>query len=157
MKIEGTNPETGEKFEVENDQITSEFLQSLQEFEFTDEAIKRIIDSLDISADAKAIVFTISKATIRVGDTIIQIGKKIIDIVIKLSEQYPGATFGMLLGAILSFLVSAIPVIGVVLGPLLSPLLIILGIGTGYAFDFANKGLDIKIKAIVSSFSPLAA
>lgn len=157
MKIEANNPETGKKFQAESAVITSEFLKSLQEFEFSDESLKRVIDNLDISADGKAIIFSISKATIKVGEFIIEIGRKIVEIVIRFSEEYPGATFGMLLGAILTALVSAIPVIGVVLGSMLGSLLVILGLGVGYVFDFANKAIDIKIKSAVASLSPLAA
>jgi hypothetical protein len=157
MKVKATNPETGEEFKLEADNITSDFLKLLSDFEMSEEGIKRLIDGLDISADAKSLLFSFSKTTFRVGEYIIKIGRKIIDLVCKIYKDYPSATFGFVLGAIVSALISSIPILGAVLGPLLTPILLALGLILGMFEDIKDNALRRKIAEVQDSFSPLGA
>ena len=42
------------------------------EFDMSDAAIRRVIDNLDVSADVKSLLYSFSKAMIKVGETIIK-------------------------------------------------------------------------------------
>ena len=77
MKVSGMNPETGEKFQEDIKDIDPDFIESMSVFDIDDEKIKQIIDNLDVSADTKALLYSISKATIKTGEYIIKIGRKI--------------------------------------------------------------------------------
>jgi hypothetical protein len=156
MKIEGINPETGEKFEEEAPKVTPEFVQVMSETKLPDDQIKRLIDNLNISADAKALLYTFSRATIKAGEFVLKIGRKIIDFVCALYREYPSATFGMIFGAIAGFLVAAIPIIGTILGPIFAPIAIALGLVGGLREDLKDKALNRKVAEINASFAPLA-
>jgi len=137
--------------------VDSNFVESLLSFDMSDEAIRRMIDNLNVSADAKSLLYAFSKATIRAGEVVINIGRKIIDFIGQLFKEYPSATFGVIFGAIVGFLVSSIPVIGVVLGPIVTPLLVALGLVGGLIQDVQDKNLARKITDINASFAPLNA
>jgi len=155
MEIKGINAATGEEFEAEADGIGDNFVQFMSDFEISEDKVKRLIDNLDISADAKALLFSLSKVTIRAGEFIIKIGRKIIDFACVMFKEYPSTAFGAILGAFIGLLISAIPILGLALGPLLTPILIAVGIVGGVAEDIKDKDLVRKITAVHEKFSPL--
>jgi hypothetical protein len=155
MKIKGENPETGEEYEAEADHVDDSFVDSMLNFKLTDEDIKRLIDNLNISADAKSLLYAFSKATIRAGQFVLKIGRKIIDFVCLLFKEYPSATFGMIFGAIVGFLVSSIPVLGMVLGPIATSIAMALGLVLGLKEDLKDKALVRRVAEINAKFSPL--
>ena len=157
MKINGENSNTGEKFETDADDVNEEFVESMSEFDMADDEIKRFIDNLNISADVKSLLYSFTKATIRVGNYIIKIGRKIIDYVCSAFREYPNAGFGLIFGAIVGFLVSSIPVIGVVLGSTFIKVAAALGLIVGLKEDIKDKALARKVAEINASFSPLGA
>jgi nucleoside permease NupC len=123
----------------------------------SDAEIKKSIDGLNISADAKQFLYTFSKATIQAGEFVLKIGRKIIDFVCMVYREHPGATFGLIFGAIAGFLIAAIPIIGFVLGPLFTPIAMALGLVVGAVDDLKDKELSRKIQTINAEFSPLNA
>jgi hypothetical protein len=155
MIVEGVNPETREKIQLNSDKIDRDFIESMTIFNKTDADIKRLIESLDISADAKSLLYSFSSATIKAGEYIVKIGKKIIDYICRILEEFPNATFGLVFGAIAGFLVSTIPILGVVLGALLTPILMAFGLIGGLAEDLKDKALQRKISEINRKFTPL--
>lgn len=157
MLIRGVNPETGDVYEAKAKKVDNNFLKFLKDFEMSENGIQRLIDNLNISADAKSLLFSFSKATIKVGEYVIKVGRKIIDIVCKVCKEFPSATFGVIFGAVAGFLVSSVPVIGVVLGPVLTPLAMAAGLILGLVEDIKDKALLRKIKEAQASFSPLEA
>lgn len=157
MKITCVNPETGNEFQTESKGISSDLLKFLTEFEMSEESIKRLIDGLDLSADAKSLLFKFSKATITVGQNVIKVGRKIIDLVCAVYKEYPSATFGVIFGAIVGFLVTSIPIIGTVLGPIFTLIAIAIGLVAGLIEDLKDKALKRKIEEINAKFSPLGA
>ena len=68
MKISGENPETGEVFESESESLTESFFDEMSKFQMSDEQIRRMIDRLNVSADIKSLLYTLSKATIKAGE-----------------------------------------------------------------------------------------
>ena len=155
MKIQGENSETGEEYQAEASHVNSEFIKTMSEFDMSDDHVKKLIDNLNISADAKSLIYSFSKATIRAGEYILKIGRKIIDLVLLITKEFPSATFGMIFGAIAGFLISSIPIIGVVLGTIFTPIAVLLGLTLGLSEDIKNKALIRKISEINASFSPL--
>jgi len=155
MKISGINPETGEKFETDASDVNEEFIQSMSDFKMTDGEVKKLIDSLDVSADIKSGLYMISKTTIKAGQFVLKVGRKIIDFVALTFKEYPTASFGMIFGAIIGFLITAIPILGAVLGPLVTPILIALGLIVGLYNDIQDKALLRKITEINANFSAL--
>jgi len=157
MKLSGKNPESGEYLTYESDNIDNDFVKSMSVFEMTDEKIKQIIDGLNVSADAKFHLYSFSKVTIKAGEMIVKIGRKIIDYVCKVFAEFPTASFGMVLGAIAGFLIASIPIIGVVLGPIFTPIAILFGLVGGLNEDLKDKVLARRVREINAKFKPLNA
>ena len=155
MKVLGKNLETGEEFITESDDLDNKFIQSMSIFDMAEDKTKKIIDGLDISADAKSMLFSFSKVTIRAGETIIKIGRKIIDYICNVFTEFPSTSFGLLFGAIAGFLIASIPIIGVVLGPLFGPIAMILGLVGGLGEDLKDRALIRRVSEINAKFNPL--
>ena len=157
MKVKGVNPETGEEFEAEADQVDNDFIDSMLNFKLSDEDIRKLIDNLNVSADVKSLLYAFSKATIKVGQFVLKIGRKIIDFVCLLFKEFPNAIFGMIFGAIAGFLISTIPVLGVVLGSIAGPIIMVFAGAKGLQEDIKDKALVRRVAEINAKFSPLNA
>jgi hypothetical protein len=155
MKIQGINPETGAVFQAEAENVDISFIDELKKFDMSDGAIKKVIDNLNVSADVKSLLYSFTKATIRIGEAIIKVGRKIIDFICRLITEHPNATFGLIFGAIVGFLISSIAVLGFVLGPLFAPIAIAFGLISGLSEDFKDKALARKIDEFKAQFTPL--
>ena len=156
MKISGVDPESGKETQYEASELDRGFIDAMLKFDMTNESINNMIDNLSVSADIKSLLYAVSKATIKAGATIIKIGRKIIDFICKLYSEFPGASFGMIFGAIAGFLISTIPIIGVVLGPVVTPVLMGLGMVLGLHQDIKDKALVRKITEINAKFGAFA-
>ncbi len=157
MKVLGKNSESGEEFNIDSAAVDNEFVESMSIFDKSEDQIKKIIEGLDISADAKSMLFSFSKATLRVGAKILKIGRKIIDYICSVFTEYPNVSFGLIFGAIAGFLISTIPIIGVVLGSLFTPIAMILGLVGGLQQDLKDRALIRKVAEINGKFTPLNA
>lgn len=121
----------------------------------TEEQINRFIESLDISAEAKLLISKIAVASLNVGDKIIKIGKKIIEIVIMLSKKYPNTFIGLIISALIISLIAQIPLIGSIISSFIGPLLIALGLTMGAIQDFKDNAFARKIAEATKMFEPL--
>jgi len=155
MKMQGVNPDSGKSMTMACSATTEDDIKDLLHFDLSEEALKKRLDGLTISADMKSLLFTIVKTTIKVGSFVVRIGRKILDIIIGLLAEFPSATTGAIFGAILGHLVSAVPIIGFVFGPLVAPLALALGFALGGLQDFSNKALANRVAASVASFNGL--
>ncbi len=155
MKVSGIADDTGEAVTQEISDVSAEELQSMASLGLSPGELKAKIDNLAISADAKALLFQVATKVIRVGETVIKIGQKILENVLEIVKAYPNTSFGVVFGAIAGTLVSSIPVVGWVLGPLVAPILILLGMSAGAVLDFKDKAAEIHVKASLVQYDPL--
>ena len=99
----------------------------------TDAEMIARIRSLDISAQDKGLLRALMDAKTVIGGVMVRIGKKVLDLCLSalniLMANFPATMAGLLLGALLGIVFSAIPVLGWFLGPMVGPILM-LGIGT---------------------------
>ena len=155
MKAEAINPVTGDSIFVELlDERLSE-IESLQRERISDGRLFSYIDQLNISADAKALIETILRSTIRVGKAVIKIGKRIIEVVLSIVSKFPNVTFGLVLGLVVYALVASIPIIGALFGGLLGPIAVLFGLVHGYFEDVKDRNLERKIMEASDHFSAL--
>ena len=156
MRIETEAPESGRKFSgVASDldeNIIDDFFNS---FNLSDEKLRNWIGRLDISADAKSILYKIAKTTIRAGQFVIKIGRKILEIVSFLLREYPNATFGLIFGVVVGSLVTSIPIIGVVIGPLFTTFATIVGFAMGAWQDIKDKNMKRRMQEEMVNFEKL--
>ena len=150
------DPKTGETIivEIEDDKL-AQLNDEFRSQEIPKRKLNRMIDNLSISADAKAFIASLMDKTIKVGKVVLRIGKKIIEVVLNVVQQYPHATVGLVLGGIVSLLVSSIPLLGPLLQPLLNPIILIFGLVSGFLKDLDNYALNRKIREAIRPFDPL--
>lgn len=70
-----------------------------------------------------------------------------------MAKTFPNATIGLVIGAVLAFLVGSIPLIGWLIAPFLSPILLALGIGMGAVADFQAMQLRSQMEIIAAQYS----
>ena len=122
---------------------------ALNTCEFTKEQVERLIDNLNVSADAKSRLHSISGKSIEVmtvaGKVVIWIGRKILDIVAFLVREFPNATFGVILGLVVGYLIGLIPIIGFLFGPFIGKILAAFGLIQGGAQDLREKDVRRRV------------
>lgn len=153
MRTEAVDLETGKKIaaEIESDKV-EQLYREWKSQELPKQKRERMIANLPISADAKAFLRVFMDKAIQVGDRILRVGRRIIEIALDFAKQYPRTTFGLILGLIVSLLISAIPVLGAILGPLLNPLILLFALGKGFMEDMRDHDISQKIKEAIQPF-----
>ncbi|MGC9447911.1 hypothetical protein [Cereibacter johrii] len=115
------------------------------------------IERLNVSADVKALLRDLARITLRVGEAVVSIGRKIIDFAFELVKSYPSTTFGLATGLIVGTLVAGIPLLGPLLGPILTPLLSAFGLTLGALEDLKDGGVRRRIDALERSVATVLA
>lgn len=157
MKVKGVSPDGKTQLEFESTSIDADCINRLTRFDLSEEGIRKAIDGLSVSADVKSLLFALSNASITIGRQMIRIGRKVIDFVCKLLNEFPKLTFFALLGAIVGFLVASIPLLGMVLGPIVTPIAIAVGAAFGAFEDLKDQALKRKITEFHAEFAPFGA
>jgi len=140
------NPKTGEWKSVD---ISSEQMESLNKVNDTvieDDQIISYIDNLKISPEIKAVLDSILNYSMKVGDLILNIGRKIVEVIIYFVQNFPNIIIGTIIGFTIGTIISSIPILGWALGWLILPLSTALGMGMGLKVDIQDKKLANKIK-----------
>ncbi len=132
------------KFRVETPTGAVEFdldkiLSAELDPEETKEALKRKLNLLNIKAGEKGLLWSLVDKTIWIGNKLLKIGQKIIEVVVYVVSKFPMTVSGLVLGLTIQMLMQAIPFLGVFLGPVVGSLL------TGVLF-FGGMILDLKNK-----------
>jgi len=157
MIVEAVEPETGKTIQIECAAKSEDEIRDLLAFDLSEVGLKKRIDSLAISADAKSLLFTIAKTTIKVGSMVVKIGRKILDIVATIFAEFPMASTGTIFGAVFGYLISSVPIIGLVFGPIIGPLAIALGFAMGALQDIENKALERRVRSAIAPVETLKA
>jgi len=157
MIVNIKDPETGKEYTEDIESLTQSDLDTMSKEYTTEAKVKRYIENLDVSADMKAILSKLSRFSITVGKTALKIGKKILEIAIMLMSKFKIATFGLIVGALLTVIISSIPLIGAALATFLAPWLLLLGLGRGFLEDLKRDTPDLSSSIIdaVEIFAPL--
>lgn len=151
MLVEMTNPETKQLVVVKADDINVDDLKKQFKLNFSEAEFRRIIDNLDIPAEAKALLTELLNFSIKVGTVVLEVGKKIIEVVRVLAKNFPHITAGMIIGITLSFLVSCIPVLGPLLSWICTPLFLLIGTGAGILKEYENTDLGKALKDVIDT------
>lgn len=133
-----------------------QFADFVNSTERTDSQLLKRIESLDASADVKALLADLLRMTSKVGDKLLRIGRKIVDFVLTLAKQFPLLTFATLIALVIGGLLSMVPVLGGLLGPVLTPLAVALGVVWGAQQEAASADLADRVREFASSFSAVA-
>ena len=152
MQIHAQDPESGREFSRVADGLDEATINGFfNTFEVSDEGLRKWIGELPFSADAKAILYRIASATIRAGEFVIKIGRKILEVIYHFVREFPKATFWLIIGAVLGWLAASIPIIGFVIGPLIMAL----GVAKGAYEEIKDAAMRRKIQESMVGFEAL--
>ena len=145
MKIEATNPRTGETTasELTEDQLST--LRQTNQAPLSKQKLTGFIKTMNLSDDAESLLTELEKVTVRIGEETVKIGRQIIEMAVELQTRFPYTTFGLILGLSASILIASIPLLGSILGTVLTPLLVALGVAIGFNEDIKDKALYQKV------------
>lgn len=150
---------TGADFFGDAHHLNDDAIAELNTLEFTRRQVGRLIDNLDVSADVKLQLHSIQERTIEVvtvaGKVTIWIGRKILNIVLILVQEFPNATFGVVFGLVVGYLIGHIPVIGFLIGPPVGIILAALGFVQGMAQDLREKHIGRRTMELCSQLTAL--
>lgn len=117
MQVEAVNPETGERFAIEMSPEELEQLVGDARPRLSKKELERRIDNLAISADAKAHLASFMSATVKIGNVVLNIGRRILEIVFDLVKRYPNFTFALVMYLVGALLLSVAPWLAPILVP----------------------------------------
>lgn len=105
--------------------------------------IKEMLDRTDLSADTKALLYDVAKITVKIGETVVAVGRRIIDIAYKLVTKFPNTTFGVVVAVVLTTLCTGtIGAVVPVLAVALNKLIFLLGIAAGAIEDLRQNAME---------------
>lgn len=141
--------------------LTAEAARELQAFvnktERTDGQIRRRIESLEVSADVKALLSDLLRLAARVGDTVLRIGRKVLDFVLTLARLFPTLTFAVVIASVLTMLVAMVPVVGGLLATIIGPLMYALGVAGAAALEVQTGDFRQRVAEFAAGFKTQAA
>lgn len=114
--------------------------------------ISERIERLSISADAKVLLNQLSGVTMKVGNTLIEVGRRILSFVFETVKLFPHITLGVTVGFTMWWLIGSAAILGALLGPIIGPLLVAFGLGVGAMADVADGGLRARVEKLARSF-----
>ena len=106
----------------------------------------------------KALLYDVAKVTVKIGATVIAIGRRIFEIASALVSKFPNLTIGTLVGltiaTVLTSMLGGVPVIGG-LAVILSKLVVLLGVGKGFIDDLRNNAAKVEMDRVSAQFNAL--
>ena len=147
------------KFSGDAQRLDDDAIADLNTCEFTKDHVRKLIDNLKVTADAKFRLHSISEKSIEVvtaaGKAVIWIGRKILDVVLFLMREFPNAAFGVTFGIVVGYLIGLIPIIGFLFGPLIGAILTAFGLVQGATQDLREKDIRRRMVEMCSQFTTL--
>lgn len=151
MQMELFNFETDKLQKITIEKIPTSFSENFKEVTLSEKQFQRHLDNLPLSADQKLIVSKVADFTISAGKTVLLIGRKILELVFKFLKKFPAASFGLIVGLVISnFIPSgvvrgvALPVVATFLA-LLKKVVILFSLGVGFKEDIKDTAMASKI------------
>ena len=143
MKVKGIDLKTGKTIEMDASYLKSEDLPDLSKVSLSKEALQEKLDGLAGAADVKVLLKAMAPKVIYAGKTVIRIGQKVVEGILRVLESYPNLGVGLVFGIIAGWLTSTIPFIGAVLGITVAVIMSALGLKTDFDIK-KNQSLTDK-------------
>ncbi|SPJ28244.1 hypothetical protein [Falsiruegeria mediterranea] len=121
--------------------------------------VKAFLDQTDLSADLKALLYDVAKITVKVGEVIVAVGRRVLQIAMTLVHKFPHSTLGLIVATILSTILSVITagagptVLGIVVA--FQKLMYLLGIGAGVVEDIRQNAMKEAMDRVAVEFGVL--
>lgn len=114
--------------------------------------VKEYLDRTDLSADMKALLHDLARVTIKIGETVVAIGRRVLDIALGLVSRFPNATLGVIVAVVLAAITGAgaIPI----LGAFITKLMVLLGLTSGALADIRQGTMKTTMDRVAAEFAP---
>ncbi len=139
MQAKAVNPATGEDIAVE---ISLEELDRLVREarpRVSRKDLERKIGKLSVPADVKALLDSLMNATVRIGNAVLYIGRRVLEIVLDLRKRYPNTTFAVVMWLVGELLSTVAPWLAPILVPLFAAIQLLYAFVKDWLTDRANK------------------
>lgn len=110
--------------------------------------LKDLIERLSISADAKALLMDVARLTVKAGQFVLNIGRKILTVAFEIVQRFPRTVFGVIIAFIVTALIASIPFLGGLLAPVVGPLMLAFGVTTGALHDMRDAGWTSRVREL---------
>lgn len=117
--------------------------------------LQRRIDNLALPSEHKLALTRVSEVTARIGEQVVDIGRRIIAFAFELARQFPGLTFAVLLALVINALLAGVPLLGPLLQPLFAPILLAAGVAIGGLSDLYEGDMRGRVDNLVIEFKRL--
>ena len=110
--------------------------------------LRKIADALDrmsLSADTKALLMDLATVTVKAGEFVVNLGRKILTLALAVVQAFPGTIFGTVVAVVAGAMIAAVPLLGAVLAPLMSPLLMAFGLTMGALSDLRDPSWSQRL------------
>lgn len=115
------------------------------------------VDRLNISADAKALLMDVADITLKIGEQVVALGRKLLEFVFGLAIRFKNIGFGILIALALSAVLTSIPLLGPAIAAILTPMMLAFGILRGAIQDFKDASVQSEIDALSRRMAILSA
>ena len=117
--------------------------------------LQRRIDNLALPSEHTLALTRVSELTARIGEQVVDIGRRIIAFAFELARQFPGLTFAVLLALVINALLAGVPLLGPLLQPLFAPILLAAGVAIGGLSDLYEGDMRGRVDNLVIEFKRL--
>ena len=140
MLAEAVNPATGEKiaFEIsveELDQLVREARPGVSR-----KALERRIGNLALPSEIKVLLDALMSVTVKIGNALLYIGRRILEIVFDLCRRFPNFTFAVLMSLVAALLPMVAPWLASILGPLFAAVQLLYAFVKDWLSQRTNEG-----------------
>lgn len=125
--------------------------------------IKAYLENSNMSADMKAILYDVASFSIKVGQTVIAVGRRIFEISSALIAKFPNLTLSTLVALVVSVVITstlgaitiggAAPFAG--LAAILGKLVVLIGVAKGFIDDLRANAAKTEMERVAAEFDAL--
>ena len=151
MLLEVSSGKTIEKMEISNTELPN--LDEISKLSQSKRKLYKQIEKLSISADAKALLFTMTDTVIKIGKVLIPIGRAILGAALELLKIFPTLTLAVILAKFLPLLVP-MWMVKVKLAALIAKILPFFGAYIDIKDNIVNDKFGKAARSIAQKFYP---
>jgi hypothetical protein len=120
MHAEAVNPATGERIAFEISVEELDRLVRAARPRVSKKKLERMIGNLELPSQVKVLLDSSMSATVKIGNAVVYIGRRVLEIVFDLCQRYPSFTFAVVVCLVGQLLLMAAPWLTPILAPLLT-------------------------------------
>ncbi len=115
--------------------------------------LKDFLDRTNLSADVKALIYDLAKFTVKIGEVVVAVGRRIVSIAIWLAQTVPNITLGVLVALVVSTVLGGLPLMPAALALALQKLLLLIGVTAGAIEDIRQNAMKNAMDRVARQFS----